>query len=497
MCLFGLVPVASSAMLGNTPLQIAQTRAEGKAPIKRAAPENATSVSDYFSNFTSRITASTSSDTCQSYTISLRLTQGFDEKDMPSLTLGYYDEEYDYPLMVQYTVLTPEGEAVTRDTEVVYTGNTPYNGLGPWFGESARINLDLLINPGEKVQTDSLVLYNIFILQRINNPDTSVGGYLFIPDTSMPFVIDQFTNTSTNIDLTQYISASFLSYATFGDYTSFKVELHNNILPLYEETMSSSEGYAENVKRLESGNYRYDYSFSGLTTAFLLLGYEDDSLVEYPLITSGVLSTTITVGESNTVLQFLCKDIQLDGLVSLSLCSSTFKVSIVHKETGAEVATSKMSTRFGAIYFEPPEDNIANIGKTDVRLVLILVFVIFTIVYAGALVGIYFYLKQKNRNDEFRRMDTKRFIKTNALGYLASIIVLMDILFISFRVVAINNSLAMFNPLDNYIVVLSILSILFIGYFIKFFYVMIKDNIERKAAEHLKLDMDKDDDGTK
>ena len=76
-------------------------------------------------------------------------------------------------------------------------------------------------------------------------------------------------------------------------------------------------------------------------------------------------------------------------------------------------------------------------------------------------------------------------------------VVLFDILFISFRAASLGNELAQFNPLDNLIVAFSILAILFIGYFVKFFYHMIKDYLERRTSQRLHLDSDSSDDGTK
>ena len=166
-------------------------------------------------------------------------------------------------------------------------------------------------------------------------------------------------------------------------------------------------------------------------------------------------------------------------------------------DTLADIKTANYSTRFGAIYFEPAGDMIENVSRTDINLILILVFIIGTLVYAGIAVFFFFYLSKKYRNDEFRRMNAKEYIKTHIIGYLAVMVVLFDILFISFRAASLGNELAQFNPLDNLIVAFSILAILFIGYFVKFFYHMIKDYLERRTSQRLHLDSDSSDDGTK
>ena len=73
----------------------------------------------------------------------------------------------------------------------------------------------------------------------------------------------------------------------------------------------------------------------------------------------------------------------------------------------------------------------------------------------------------------------------------------MDIFFIFSRSNLFANSLAVFNPLDTFIVVLSIAAIFFIGYFAKFFVTAYKNHKDRKEAKRLKLDEDVDSDGTK
>ena len=128
---------------------------------------------------------------------------------------------------------------------------------------------------------------------------------------------------------------------------------------------------------------------------------------------------------------------------------------------------------------------------------MILVSLIFTLAMAGIEIGLYFYRKKKYRNDEFKRVNTRNYIKTGVITYLSLGVLLLDILFIVFRGGLFNNTFTVFNPLDNFIVVLSILCIFAIGYFAKFFISYFKDRKARREAQKLKLDNDISDDGTK
>ena len=406
------------------------------------------------------------------------------------------------PVTDLYSTITEDGETLSRSSEIpsVRTSNRiPYQALGSTFDESLNINIDLLLNPGEKVEEGSLLLYNIFPIARSAEVDPETNTRPFVPDTTQPYYIDNFTFSSqgqNNIDLSQYISASFKGISTFAGYTSFTVQFHNNTEELYHQEMAGSTNYEDNMKRIERGDYRFNYSFSGLTTAFLLLAYEDNSMIQLRVL-DGTLTSTIGIGPGDTTVRFLSNKVDLEGLTGLSLCSSNFTIGIVNVDTLADIKTANYSTRFGAIYFEPAGDMIENVSRTDINLILILVFIIGTLVYAGIAVFFFFYLSKKYRNDEFRRMNAKEYIKTHIIGYLAVMVVLFDILFISFRAASLGNELAQFNPLDNLIVAFSILAILFIGYFVKFFYHMIKDYLERRTSQRLHLDSDSSDDGTK
>ena len=81
------------------------------------------------------------------------------------------------------------------------------------------------------------------------------------------------------------------------------------------------------------------------------------------------------------------------------------------------------------------------------------------------------------------------------MGGLA--IVILALMFIIFRFEAFNNAVVVYNPIDAYVIVFAVAAVITIGYYIKFFYTMIKTNLEKKKAIKLKLDEDVQDDGTK
>ena len=129
-------------------------------------------------------------------------------------------------------------------------------------------------------------------------------------------------------------------------------------------------------------------------------------------------------------------------------------------------------------------------------MMLIIVAIIYIVVFVAGTIGLYFFLKNKYKNDEFRRMKNKPFIIKALLFLLGSMVVVFDIIFIVLRGTALNNAIVVFNPADAFIIVLSVLSVIIIGYFVKYLVGVIKTEKERRRIIKLKLNEDVEDDGT-
>ena len=132
----------------------------------------------------------------------------------------------------------------------------------------------------------------------------------------------------------------------------------------------------------------------------------------------------------------------------------------------------------------------------DINAFLIILLIAYIVIFVGTTIGLYFYLKNKYKNDEFRRMKNKSYFTKAALFLFGSLVVLFDLVFIVLRASALNNAIVVYNPADAYIIVLSVMSVVIIGYFIKYMVGVIKTNKERRRIIKLKLNEDVDDDGT-
>lgn len=177
----------------------------------------------------------------------------------------------------------------------------------------------------------------------------------------------------------------------------------------------------------------------------------------------------------------------------LSLVSFYITIDLFNNSSSSVVARSSYTARFGYVMVMPYSDTAS---VFDINTMLIILSIIYLIVYAIATVILFFYLKNKYKNDEFRRMKPKSYFTKSILGLVGSIIVILCITFIILRATSFNNAIVVYNPLDPFIIVFAVLSILIVGYFIKYLAVTYKANQDRKRNIKLHLSEDVEDDGT-
>ncbi|MCR5184676.1 MAG: hypothetical protein K6C32_01150, partial [Bacilli bacterium] len=176
------------------------------------------------------------------------------------------------------------------------------------------------------------------------------------------------------------------------------------------------------------------------------------------------------------------------------LIGLTLNIHLWNNKNSSKVSRSDLSMHFGAIDIMPERTNSPKIFSAVGFIALF--FSIYTIAFAGGSVGLYFFLKNKYKNDEFRRMNTKKYIKSAIIFYLGTAVVLLTLIAIILRTGVMKSSVSVHNPIDILIVIPGIISIVAIGYFVKYVYGKIKSNKHRKQIKKLKIDQDVNDDGT-
>ncbi len=133
---------------------------------------------------------------------------------------------------------------------------------------------------------------------------------------------------------------------------------------------------------------------------------------------------------------------------------------------------------------------------TNFNLVLLYVVLGYLVVFTGCSVGYYYWAKNKYKNDEFRRVDSKKYTQTAAIAFVMVGIILMAITFICLRAVPIKNAVVTFNPTDVYVFFFSLFAIIAVGYYIRYFWLAYKARKHRKEVIKLRLNEDEEDDGT-
>lgn len=411
-----------------------------------------------------------------------------------SYMFGYNgDREKDeyYPLIAQYELTdnnTKKKRTVNERIECTSTTNV-YDGFGPNIGKTdLRFNFDFIFSENETFDMKSLKLFNVF--------GCDDAGKL---NKSKAYKISKFTMASDveNIDFDKYVTADLTGVGNFGGYASFNVRLENGTDELYKKNKEWT--YNKNKKDIDAGKAEIVAEFSNVLNSYFHLEYEDGTVIRRSVQNDSITSKQ-TLSKGTNEFTYLLKDVDFNGLKSFSLCNISFTMSVYNiLSDGVKKIkpNTALSSRIGCLYFRMDKGSIKEQGSLNIVLFVILGSVIYLVLVAGGIYGLYLYQKKKYRNDEFRRVNPKRFFKTAAIAYLGGLDLLLAILFVTFRAGVFNNTLTTFNPLDNFIVVTWILLVFFVGYFVKYFITLIKDRKSRKEAEKLNLNDSSDNDGTK
>lgn len=379
--------------------------------------------------------------------------------------------------------------------------------------------LDILIDENEQLVEDSFRIHNIYrskttkiLTQTVDNGEIveKYASYI-IPDTSVGFYASVEKRYDHEIDITEVINYKFNGLTKFGDHfmTSMSVD---KVTPSYWYTGIGEQIKNETAMFLDDGTYSIRYAFYNLGNSFYRITYyspTEGKEVETVIPIRTPNSVCVLEKNSGNNVSFLLKnseiyyensngekvyDFKQDNLKHFEILGLTINIHLWNNDTSNKVGRTDLVIRFGAVDVMPYDASGGSFYSIDL---FILIFIlIYSVVYAGVAVGLYFYLKEKFKNDEFRRMNGKRYLKTAILGYFGLLIICLALIFIGFRFTRFNNAVSVHNPLDAFIVIPGIISIVVIGYFVKFMVVKIKANKERKNAKKLKLNEDVLDDGT-
>ena len=163
--------------------------------------------------------------------------------------------------------------------------------------------------------------------------------------------------------------------------------------------------------------------------------------------------------------------------------------------SGSTSVLGKSAISYKFAYITVRDDAKANIFNYNIFLIIF--FLAYMALFAVAAFALYKVLKEKYKNDEFRRINDKKYLKKALLYGAGSTLIVAAIVFIAMRVGGFANTIVVFNPTDPLLIIFSIVGLIIGGYFIVQAIKAVKAERERRRAIRLKLNEDVDDDGTK
>ena len=414
-----------------------------------------------------------------------------DDKQIPESLFSY-----------EYKVKKADGSVVFRHGSFqVKDANNPYDAISSG-STTFTTSLSLDVEKGEEFDVDSLWFYNIhpLLTTEVDNEQ------IYYPDVNTTYKL-KATKTTKIYDITKIIDYKFKSISVFGDYTSIHVNIDRVFLgedkhTFYQELREKD--FKTYEKQIASGKYIVRYKITNVNNSSLVFEYLNKDNV-LTTVTKNIYSPVpyilINKDKGNDA-SFLIRDskiaddFSIDKMRSLRIDNMSITMELYNTDTGTSVSSgTKLTPVFGYIYLM--EKSAVGPKTFNVASFLIFSTLIIGLVYCACTVGLYFYLKNKYKNDEFRRMKTKPYVIKSLIGLLGVVVVTVAIETVLFRIFKISCSYAVYNPLDPFIIGFGIAGLIVMGYFIYFLVMFVRNEKKRKEAIRLKLNEDVDDDGTK
>jgi hypothetical protein len=392
----------------------------------------------------------------------------FGDKDANYL-LGYFKEGNELPLYLEYQVEVSGQPNETRYEQFLLASQDAlYNSVGAKISSwSTTMSIDIRVIAGETIDVDSLVIHNIYAKK---DSDTSVE-----PDESAVYYISPRKVFAQSYEISDFLGISFQGVSHFMGNTSVKATITKGDQSIYQGLNPS--GYRSNEANIISGKSYIRYRITSLSQSQYLIGYGDNKVSQFAVespVSQYVLSSQ--VNKFSYIFKDLdvAADFDVKSLKSLAFIG--FYVSIDVYGQNGPLARSNVSTRFGFV-------NIMSTGETANP-------------FDAVSTGLFFFYKERYKNDEFRRLKPKKYLLKAVLGLFGSLIVIAAFTFAILRATLFANAIVVYNPVDPFIIIFMIASVLVIGYFIKFIVIQTRAGNQRRKALKLKLNEDVAEDGT-
>ena len=421
-------------------------------------------------------------------------------------TIGYYGEGNSISAKLSLKVKDSNGNVLPE----TFTGYVPKPAkeagtfLSTHYQPEILIETFISIPYGTTVVNESAELENIFYVEEKLKEDGTREKTVYLDHSftktvkvRKSFQAQQFSTfaTFTPKTVTKYcgyyaVAFDFNNTLTIDRY----LEINKILNPIF---VSGNKGI--NVENLKNGK---TYINTTITLSKNLSTYVIEDL-DGVIHTIPAIATdkSTTFGNNNVVFNFPVEGI--NEVKNFYLSKPMLTINVINKETNKEVSSSKFSYRFGEVgcgiaeikNYDGSVAVAANpITPVDADLIAILIFVGITVIFLAACLTMFFYKKNKHKDNEFKRVDPIAYLKTSIIAYIFFAIGGLDIYYLAMRTNGLNNSELFANPVDIIVIVFTLVTFLLGCYFIRKYYISIKETIEKNRRERLNLNNKTEDD---
>lgn len=418
----------------------------------------------------------------------------------------YIGEQYDRPLVIEYDVVKKSDPNVL--IKKVYDALPLSNSNGSAYDSVGRISdtsysrlLGYKLGNDETIDDKSIVFHNIMKFSEGVNIDTDTRYY------AKPLI-----KYSEKLDMSKLVTVKASSNSTFAGYSKFSLTIDKNLShtsekypephSLYLDVMPDL--YEQNKSKIQSGLTTIRYSLYNLYLSSYHFVYKGNNgeLKDVVIPISSVVSYQTLDNEKNNVVSIMIKnsdvapDFSADKVQTFELMNITIQMDLLTtSDSGSQSKLGKSEINYKFAYITVRDDGQFSVFNWNLFLIFFVVG--YVALYVAGSFALYKYKKEKYKNDEFRRVNDKKYLKSAILYGAGFLVIVLAIIFIFMRAVGFANTIVVFNPTDPLLIIFAIAGMIIGGYFIVLAIKSIKTEQERRRAIRLRLNEDVEDDGTK
>lgn len=415
-------------------------------------------------------------------------------------------EDCNRPLVIQYDKVTNNNGTEARETifeelPLTNTTQTPYDSCGKLASMSYTRQFGYKLGPNESIDDESIIFHNIM--------KADATG---VVDTTQTYFAKPMIGYSEKQNLSNLVTFKASMNSKFAGYSMFTLKMDKNLSITSERYPTphslyldvKTDIYEQNKTAIESGKTKIRYSLYNLYNSSYHFQYigKGNELKDIVIPVKSLISYQTLDNKKGNLVSVLLKDSAIapdfspEKVRLFELQNVTIQMDLLTtSDSGSTSILGKSSISYRFAYITVI-DTEKNISVFNWNMFLIIFFIAYVVVYAAAAFTVYKVMKEKFKNDEFRRVNDKKFLKQALLGGGGLGLVLAAILFIYMRTVGFKNTIVVFNPTDPLLIGFAIVGLIITGYFIVYVIKLVKAERERRKTIRLKLNEDAADDGT-